>query len=41
MSGYEQFQIIMSELNYKVKHQDKKPPEDNDTLKYLKDLFGI
>lgn len=41
MSGYEQFQIIMTELNYKVKHPDKKPLGDDDTLKYLKDLLGI
>lgn len=41
MTGYEEFQMIMADINYKIKNQDKKPPTDESTLEYLKSMFGI
>ena len=40
MTGYEEFQMIMTEINMKKKginNLDK----DKETLEYLKNLFGI
>lgn len=41
MTGYEEFQRIMAELNYKVKHKDSNKISDDDVLKSFKDIFGI
>ena len=41
MTGYEEFQQIMAELNYKIRNPDKKPLTDDSTLEYLKSIFGI
>ena len=39
MSGYEEFQMIMAEINMKKKGVN--PDKDKETLEYLKNLFGI
>ena len=43
MSGYEEFQMIMANINYQIQHNEtkKKNVSDNDSLEYLKNLFGI
>ena len=41
MTGYEEFQMIMADINYKIKNQSKRPPTDESTLEYLKSIFGI
>jgi hypothetical protein len=41
MTGYEEFQMIMADINYKIKNQGKKPTTDESTLEYLKSIFGI
>ena len=40
MSGYEEFQMIMAEIEMKKKNINN-PDKDKETLEYLKNLFGI
>ena len=44
MDGYEEFKRIMNELEYKVhkeKEKEKLASSDENTLNYLKGIFGI
>lgn len=41
MTGYEEFQMIMAEINRKKTQTQNGKISDDDIVKNLKDLFGI